>query len=98
SIYQRFARQFAIMGDVASTRWSRLQDVPIVFANPGTPTNVLNINYQDAMRYAVGLEWYECKNLTLRTVAAYDETPIRSPEFRTQTVRSEAATATECAG
>ena len=83
SIYQRFARQFAIMGDVAWTRWSRLQDVPIVFANAGTPTNVLNINYQDATRYAVGFEWYACKNLTLRTGAAYDETPIRSPEFRT---------------
>ena len=83
SIYQRFNRQFAIMGDITWTRWSRLQDVPIVFENAGTPTTVLNINYQDARRYAVGLEWYACKNLTLRTGFAYDETPIRSPQFRT---------------
>jgi long-chain fatty acid transport protein len=83
SIYQRFAKQFAVMGDVTWTHWSRLQQVPIVFDNPGTPTNVLNINYDDARRYAVGFEWYACKNLTLRTGFAYDETPIQSAELRT---------------
>jgi len=83
SIYQRFAKNFAVMGDVTWTHWSRLQQVPIVFDNPGTPTNVLTIGYDDAMRYAVGFEWYACKNLTLRTGFAYDETPIQSAELRT---------------
>ena len=83
SIYQRFAHKFAVMGDVTWTHWSRLQQVPIVFDNPGTPPNVLNINYDDSMRYAIGFEWYACKKLTLRTGFAYDETPIQSPEFRT---------------
>ena len=83
SIYQRFANKFAVMGDVTWTHWSRLQQVPIVFDNTGTPTNVLNIHYEDAMRYAIGLEWYACKSLTLRTGFAYDETPIQSAEFRT---------------
>jgi long-chain fatty acid transport protein len=83
SIYQRFAKQFAVMGDVTWTHWRRLQQVPIVFNNPGTPANVLNISYDDAMRYAIGFEWYACKNLTLRTGFAYDETPIQSPELRT---------------
>lgn len=81
--YQRFARQFALLGDITWTRWNRLQDVPIVFENAGTPESVLNINYQDAVRYAVGFEWYATKTLTLRTGFAYDETPIRSAEFRT---------------
>ncbi len=83
SIYQRFDRQFAIMGDINWTRWSRLQRVPIVFANPDTPPTVLNINYEDAVRYALGLEWYATDRVTLRTGFAYDETPIRSAEFRT---------------
>lgn len=83
SIYQRFAKNFAVMGDVTWTHWSRLQQVPIVFDNPVTPTNVLNINYDDSMRYAIGLEWYACKNLTFRTGFAYDETPIQSAELRT---------------
>ena len=83
SIYQRFAQRFAVMGDVSWTHWSRLQQVPIVFDNPGTPTNVLAINYDDSMRYSLGFEWFACKNLTFRTGVAYDETPIQTPEFRT---------------
>ena len=82
SVYQRFDRQFAIMGDINWTRWSRLQRVPILFANPDTPPTVLNINYEDTVRYALGLEWYATDRVTLRTGFAYDETPIRSAEFR----------------
>ena len=83
SIYQRFANHFAVLGDINWTRWSRLQTVPIVFANPGTPPSVLEIRYQDAVRYAIGFEWYASDKLTLRTGFAYDETPIRGEEFRT---------------
>ena len=83
SIYQRFAHKFAFLGDVQWTNWSRLQTVPIVFDNPGTPANILHINYEDAMRYSAGFEWDACRNLTLRIGGAYDETPIRSAEFRT---------------
>jgi long-chain fatty acid transport protein len=83
SVYQRFQRQFAVLGDITWTHWSRLQSVPIVFENAATPTSVLEINYNDAMRYAIGFEWYASKKLTLRTGFAYDETPIKSAEFRT---------------
>jgi long-chain fatty acid transport protein len=83
SAYQRFARQFALMGDIAWTRWSRLQSVPINFQNASTPANILNLQYRDAVRYAVGFEWYAPKNLTLRLGFAYDETPIRSADTRT---------------
>lgn len=83
SIYQRFARQFALLGDITWTHWSRLQTVPIVFANAGTPETVLEINYDDAFRYAAGLEWYATPALTLRLGFAYDETPVKGPEFRT---------------
>ncbi|MDQ2868231.1 MAG: outer membrane protein transport protein [Verrucomicrobiota bacterium] len=83
SVYQRFARQFAVVADLAWTRWSRLQNVPITFQNPATSANVLVINYDDANRYALGFEYYATKSLTLRTGFAYDETPIQSAELRT---------------
>jgi long-chain fatty acid transport protein len=82
SIYQRFLHNFAIMGDIELQRWSRLQQIPITFNNPGTPTNVLNLQYKDAYRYSVGLEWYAAKQLTLRTGFAYDETPIKNASLR----------------
>jgi long-chain fatty acid transport protein len=83
SLYQRFARQFALMGDISWTRWSRLQSVPITFQNANTPAAILDLEYRDALRYAVGFEWYATKKLTLRLGFAYDETPIRSAETRT---------------
>ena len=82
SIYQRSARQFAIMGDITWTHWSRLQTVPIVFQSPATPTSVLEINYDDSFRYALGLEWYATPCLILRLGFADDETPIKIAEFR----------------
>ena len=82
SLYQRFDRQFAVMGDITWTQWSRLQSVPIVFQNSAIPPGVLKTNYEDAMRYSAGFEWYATKDLTLRLGFAYDETPIQSPEFR----------------
>jgi long-chain fatty acid transport protein len=83
SVYQRFLHQFALLGDIAWTRWSRLQQVPITFNDPLTPANALNLEYKDALRYAIGFEWYASKCLTLRLGFAYDETPIRSAETRT---------------
>ena len=82
SLYQRFDRQFAVMGDITWTEWSRLQRVPIVFQNPAIPPSVLKTQYDDSMRYSIGFEWYARKDLTLRLGFAYDETPIQSAEFR----------------
>jgi long-chain fatty acid transport protein len=86
SLYQRFDRQFAVLGDITWTQWSRLQSVPIVFQNPATPPSILKANYGDAMRYSTGFEWYARKNLTLRLGFAYDQTPIQSAEFRSPRV------------
>jgi long-chain fatty acid transport protein len=83
SAYQRFDCRFAVLGDITWTEWSRLQEVPVVFTNLGTPSNVLPIKYEDTIRAAIGGEWYATKDLTLRLGFAYDETPIRSNEFRT---------------
>jgi long-chain fatty acid transport protein len=83
SVYQRFERQFAVMGDIAWTEWSRLQQVPITFSSGVTPANVLQIKYDDSIRAALGFEWYATKDFTARIGFAYDETPIRSDRFGT---------------
>lgn len=83
SLYQRFLQKFAVMGDIEWTRWDRLQQIDINFSSPSTPANVLNLQYDDTVRYSVGFEWYALKQLTLRAGFAYDETPIQSAETRT---------------
>jgi long-subunit fatty acid transport protein len=44
SIYQRFLRHLALMGDIEWTRWSRLQSIAIKFENAGTPTRWMDID------------------------------------------------------
>jgi long-chain fatty acid transport protein len=83
SLYQRFERQFAVMGDIAWTRWNSLQSIPIVFQNSPTASSVLELGYKDTLRYAIGLEWYATKNFTFRLGFAYDETPIQNANLRT---------------
>jgi long-chain fatty acid transport protein len=82
SLYQRFLHCFAIMGDIELARWSRLQQITISFDHPSTPATILDLQYKDANRYAVGLEWYATRQLTLRTGFAYDETPIKNASRR----------------
>jgi len=43
---------------------------------------MLDLQYKDTYRYALGLEWYATRQLTLRTGFAYDETPIKSANQR----------------
>jgi long-chain fatty acid transport protein len=82
SIYQRFLRHLALMGDIEWIRWSRLQSITVKFDNPGTPSVPIGLNYQDALRFAIGLEWFAMKNFTCRCGFAYDQTPVTSAAFR----------------
>jgi long-chain fatty acid transport protein len=82
SIYQRLLRHLALMGDFRWTRWSRLQSIAIKFDNAGTPSVPIRLNYEDSLRFAIGLEWVATKNLTCRCGFAYDETPVTSTAFR----------------
>jgi long-chain fatty acid transport protein len=82
SIYQRFLRCLALMGDIEWTRWSRLQSIAIKFDNPATPSVPIRLSYQDSLRFATGLEWLVAKNLICRCGFAYDQTPVTSAAFR----------------
>ncbi|MBV9127648.1 MAG: outer membrane protein transport protein, partial [Verrucomicrobia bacterium] len=92
SLYQGFAKRFAILGDVTWTRWSRLQEIPITYSNPVSQATFitdpflnnpgLRLNYRDTFRYAGGFTYQPCERVLLRIGAAYDETPIQSKTTR----------------
>lgn len=84
-VYQRLRgalREFAVMAEYAYTRWSVFEDMTIEAAS-GNVT--IPENWKDTSRVAVGFHYYpeEIENLTLRIGAAYDESPISSPKYRT---------------
>ncbi|MGM0451291.1 MAG: OmpP1/FadL family transporter [Pseudomonadota bacterium] len=41
------------------------------------------LNFEDSMRYGLGLSYQWSPQLTLRTGASYDESPLEDPDFRT---------------
>jgi long-chain fatty acid transport protein len=83
SFYHALTPQWAIMGDVTWTEWSAVDSVDIDFDSGLTTT--LDLAYQDAFRYALGLNYSPSGPWTLRLGVAYDEEPVRN--LRTRTAR-----------
>ena len=79
--YHELNDQWALHGDVSWTRWTRLQRLIVKFAD-GTQS-VTPFNWNNTMRYSGGVTYRHNDRWTFRAGAAYDETPIPSPEDRT---------------
>ena len=76
SAYHELNRRWAIMGDVTWTEWSQFQEVRILFDNAAQAPSVLDLQWDDALRYSLGVTFKANNCLTLRGGVAYDETPI----------------------
>lgn len=83
SIYHELDRSWAIMGDVTRTRWSRIPELRIEYANPSKADSVEALGWEDSNRYSVGLSYFYSDALTLRGGLAVDETPIPDTQRRT---------------
>jgi long-chain fatty acid transport protein len=70
------------MGDYTWTRWSRFQELTFNYPGnfPGSGTNTYN--WEDSSRFALGANYKFTPAFMLRLGAAYDNTPIPSPELR----------------
>lgn len=80
--------EFAIMGDVVWTAWSRFEELRFVFDNPVQPDSVTPENWNDTLFMSVGATWKPDENWTLRTGVAYDQSPV-DDNFRTPRIPDE---------
>jgi long-chain fatty acid transport protein len=85
--YHRFANsRFAVMGSAMWTQWSKIPNLTIVndTAIPGrSQQSVEDLDWEDAWRFGLGLNYYHDDHLTLRTGAAYDQSPAGGATFTT---------------
>jgi long-chain fatty acid transport protein len=81
SAFSRLNDTWDLMGDVTWTRWSRFKTLRIDFAN-ATPDSVTHENWENTMRYSVGVNYNYSDAIKLRAGLAYDEEAIKD-EFRT---------------
>ncbi len=75
--------QLELMGDISWTQWSKFQELRVDYANPVQSDTVTTENWNDTMRYALGLSYKLNDNVKLRTGIAYDEAPVPDEQHRT---------------
>ncbi|HKQ12655.1 MAG TPA: outer membrane protein transport protein [Steroidobacteraceae bacterium] len=75
SVQQRVGQHLTLLGDVAWTGWSTVQELRVV-RDSGVTVSETPERWRDAFRYALGASYVMNPHLTLRAGAAYDNTPV----------------------
>jgi long-chain fatty acid transport protein len=70
-----------LLGDVSWTGWSSIPTVDI-FRSSGTPLQVLDTNFRDTWRFAVGANYKLNDAFKLKAGVAYDQTPVKNADHR----------------
>ena len=82
SIYQQLNDRWALMGDLTWTNWSRFRELRIQFDNPAQPDTVEPENWEDTLRFGLGVSYKVNEDWKLRAGVAYDQGPVKE-EFTT---------------
>lgn len=81
AVHHQFNTRWAVMGEAAWTRWSRFKELAIISDGP-LLSSTKPENWNNVMRYSLGLDYQYDDQWTLRTGVAYDQSPIPE-QFRT---------------
>ncbi|EUJ11492.1 long-chain fatty acid transport protein [Methylophilaceae bacterium 11] len=81
SAFSSLNSKWDLLGDVTWTRWSRFKELRIDFSN-ALPDAVTPENWNNTLRYSIGLNYHYDEKLKLRAGIAYDEGPIDT-QYRT---------------
>jgi len=73
--FHEFNDHWAATLDVTWTRWSRVQDLVIIFGNPTQPASLLRLNYSNTWRVASSVRYKPNENWTFRAGFAWDQSP-----------------------
>lgn len=74
---------FTLTGTARWTRWSQFDRLDIYEKETGDLLTGTYENWKNTWYYAIGLDYRRNQNWTFRTGIGYDETVIKSPEYRT---------------
>ncbi len=76
-------RCFTLSGTARWTRWSQFKSLDIYKQSDGSLLSGTEENWKNTWYYAIGLDYNYNKNWTFRTGLGYDETVIKSSDYRT---------------
>lgn len=84
SLTQTIAPNMRLLGTIEWTNWSRFESLRLDIA--GAPDVTIPANWSDGWFFALGGEYDHGERLTLRAGAAYEVSPVESPQQRIITV------------
>jgi long-chain fatty acid transport protein len=82
AIFHQINPKWSVSADVTQTRWERFESLDIESDGPYLSSTKAE-DWENSMRYALGLEYMHSDTWQFRTGIAYDETPIPNAERRT---------------
>lgn len=74
AVHHQFNTKWAVMGGATWTRWSRFKELAIISDGP-LLSSTKQENWDDSMRYSLGVSYQYNDKWTLRSGIAFDETP-----------------------
>ncbi len=88
AVHHQINNKWAIMGDASWTRWSRFEDLTINSTDSVRLNSSKEENWDNNMRYGLGLTYVHNDTWTFRGGVAYDQTPV-SDQYRTPRIPDE---------
>ncbi len=83
SLAHQFDQHWTVMTDVTWTQWDSFNELRIKFSSPALSDSVVTTDWRNTFRYAIGAQYALDNRWTFKTGFAYDQTPIRSAQYRT---------------
>lgn len=75
--------KMTFLADMTWTGWSSFDELRVVYDNALQPDSVTTEDWNNTMRYSLGMDYQYTDGLVLRTGVALDQTPVPSAERRT---------------
>ncbi len=75
--------KWTVLADMTWTKWSRFDKLVVDFANAAQPTSTTPENWENSMRYSLGVNYRADSKWIYRAGIALDETPIPNATDRT---------------
>ena len=83
SLYHDVNPKWSVLADVTWTKWKRFDKIVIDFSNPLQSSSTIPENWENSMRYSLGVNYQADSKWIYRAGLALDETPTPSAEDMT---------------
>ena len=83
SVAHDVSDRLQLLADVTQTGWSSINEIKVINSTTGGTRDVLEFDFDDAMRYSIGANYRWSDAWMLKAGVAFDETPVKAADSRT---------------